>query len=131
MADNDAGVFRELIQRLQTARKDIVMLETTLERLRVSAEVFTQDELAAFEGAIANRCARLNAESLDLEARQQVYNQKVVRLREMLRIRDAVIGELDAEFGIMDRFPEETEVLVSTQAQLERDLHNAQADLRR
>jgi multidrug resistance efflux pump len=129
--DQDATAFAQIVEGLAQAQRDLEDLERTRDILNQANNVFTPDEIASLEKAISRRSAELAAATRDMETRQVVYQTKVVRLREMIRLRDEVIGRLDDQYGIMDRFPEETDVLVATQSRLELDLQRAQAELHR
>ncbi len=131
MADADDQAFERAVSDLRQAGNDLADLEQVYAELSAASQVFTPAEQRVFAEAIDRRRAELERASIDLEARQSVYRTKIVRLRKLIQMRDEVIGRLDIQYGVMDRFGAEMEVVVTTQSDFQRDLETAQAELHR
>lgn len=128
-ADADAEAFHAAVANLARAEKDLEDLGRVHDALRQASNVFTPAELKSFDVAIDRRRRELEASARDLEQRQAVYETRVVRLRELLELRDEVIGRLDGEYDVMTRFPDEMDVVVETHSEFVRNLQQAQAEL--
>ena len=128
-SDPDADVLRGLDARVQRARDDAAVLERVLEALESTHGLFSVHEVAAVRAAQESRVRAAHADAAELAHKRSIYSSRVLKLRELIGRRQAVIDALHQEHGILDRFPAETEVIVDTQASLALDLMHAEADL--
>ena len=105
---------------IEVVRQDVHALQQTALIMREATGVFTEIEMCAVEESVRQRKHTIGARE-----RQQT----VTRLREVIARRHEVMTRLDATFGLFHRFATETEVIVSTHAQLELDLQTLEAHI--
>jgi hypothetical protein len=125
--DND--ILTRLDDRMRRARDEAVVLQKVVELL--DPALFSPDEVETMRSALQERIQSAHVDAQELERKQGIYTSKVLKLRELIGRRQHVIDSLQGTYELLERFPEESEVIVETQASLAVDLLHAEADLQR
>jgi hypothetical protein len=125
----DSDILIKLEHQIRRAKNEAVILTKVIELL--DPELFSIDEVDTMQQALEDRRESIEQYSHDLGRKETIYSSRVLKLRDLIGRRQQIIDSLQGTYELLDKFPEETEVLVDTQASLAVDLMHAEADLQK